>query len=387
LKIVRLFRRYGIAAALLLIILATGCVPLPADPNWGHLSLMGDQIMFSFHDRIVMIDPVDGSLSELRDGEGRTRVDDQGNPRPWTVSVTTTQTRFYSSPLLINEDSLLAASYDQRLFEIDLAAARVASETGINVGGHMAADPVTDGERLYIGLIEEDVIAMNLDDLGVNVWRFDTARGVWASPLLVDGTLYVSSMDHFLYALNAETGDEIWRVDLGGAVAETPVLYDGSLYVGSFARKVFRVSLDGQITAEFPTNEWIWGAPAIVDDTLYIGDAAGWVYALALDDAGFTSVWSRQVASRVIRATPIVTEDMVVVGSRDHSVYWLSRETGETIFSRNTEAEILGDLLLVEPSETLNISEPLVIVSTMANDKLLFAYTLSLGELRWRYAR
>lgn len=390
-KIVRLFRRFGIAAALLVLVMATACVPLPADPNWGHLSLAGDpqQILFSFHDRIVLINPLDGSVAQLRDSEGNLRFDDQNNPRLWSVQVTgNQQMRFYSTPLAVTDNLLLAPSYDQKLFEIDFANARLQSTEGIAIGGHVVTDPVTDGERLYLGLSDGDMIALDMTDLASRLWTFDTERGVWAEPLLVDGTLYLSSMDHQLYAIDAETGDQRWSVDLGGAISDKPVLYDGSLYVGSFARKIFRISVEtGEITAEFPTNEWIWGSPVIVDDTLYVGDAAGWVYALALSADGFTSVWTVKAAERVIRAAPVVTDDSVIVASRDYRVYWLSRETGATVFSRNTEAEILADMMVITPEDNANLSEPLLIVSTMAYDKLLFAYTLDQGDLRWRYAR
>lgn len=388
-KIVRLFRRFGIAAALLLVLLASACVPLPTDTNWGHMTLAGDpqQILFAFHDRIVLINPQDGSVAQLRDADGNLRYDDQNNPRLWSVQVTGgAQTRFYSNPLF-TADTMYAVSYDTGLFEVDFPNARVENTTGISVGGHVVTDPVSDGQRLFLGLSDGDLIALDMNDLASRLWTLDTERGVWAEPLLADGILYVGSMDHKLYAVNAETGEELWRVDLGGAIADTPVLYDGNLYIGSFARKIFRISLDGQITAEYATTEWVWGTPAIVDDTLYVGDAGGWVYALALSADGFTPVWSRQVAGRVIRATPVVTEASVIVASRDHKVYWLERATGAEIRQQNTDAEILSDMLVITPEDNAELRESLLIVSTMANDKLLFAFSLDSGDLRWRYAR
>ena len=38
-------------------------------------------------------------------------------------------------------------------------------------------------------------------------WKFHTHGLVLSSPALADGTLYVGSTDHFLYALNAATGE------------------------------------------------------------------------------------------------------------------------------------------------------------------------------------
>ena len=382
--------RFPIAALLFGLLLVGACVPLPQDASWGHMSLIGDpqQIMFAFHDRIVLIDPIDGSLSELRDADGNVRVDEQGSPRPWRVQAAGNQPmRFYSSPIALDDNTLLAAAYDRRLFEIDLPAARLLTTEGTAVAGQVVADMATNGDMIYIPLSEGGLVAVNDAAPADVVWRFTSDHGVWTKPLLVEDTLYVSGMDHFLYALNATTGEERWRIDLGGAVASTPVLHDDHLYVGSFARKLFKIRLDGSIAAEYSVNEWVWGSPAIVDNTLYIGDAGGWVYALSVNADSFEPVWTRQVASRTVRGTPLVTEEYVIVGSRDQNVYWVSRATGEELIRRNVEAEILADLLLLEPSESLNIPEPMVIVSTMAYDKLLFAFTVDNGELRWRYAQ
>ena len=79
-----------------------------------------------------------------------------------------------------------------------------------------------------------------------------------------------------------------------------------------------------------------------------------------------------------------MTEDALVIGSRDRFVYWISRETGEELVKREMKGEVLSDLLLVEPTENLNV-EPMVVVSTLAREELLVAFTLDDGERRWVY--
>jgi eukaryotic-like serine/threonine-protein kinase len=165
------------------------------------------------------------------------------------------------------------------------------------------------------------------------------------------------------------------------------VLYEGNLYVGSFDSKVFQISLDGDILAEFPTSDWVWGSPAIVDGVLYVGDSAGWVYALNITDGGFDQLWARQVATRTIRATPLIAGETLVVASRDSRVYWVDRMNGSEQFNRQMGGEVLANMLLVEPSEMVNIGEPLVLVSTIVNQEALVAFTLEGGERRWVYTR
>jgi outer membrane protein assembly factor BamB len=193
-------------------------------------------------------------------------------------------------------------------------------------------------------------------------------------------------MGHNLYAVDINTGSEIWRRDLGGAIAATPAYNDGHLYIGSFDRKLFDISAEtGEILAEYEVGDWMWSTPVLVDGILYTTDMSGGVFALNIGD-GFTEIWQSHPATKGIRARPLVTESYVIVASRDGNVYWLERETGNEIFHQTVGEEILSDILLVQPSESLDIPEPLVVVSTEKDNKVLVAFTLE-GAPRWTYER
>ena len=102
-----------------------------------------------------------------------------------------------------------------------------------------------------------------------------------------------------------------------------------------------------------------------------MADLGGYVHALD-STSGLREIWSIQVADRGIRAGPLVYDQRVIVASRDGKVYWLDSFDGELINAREIEGapELLGNLLLLEPSETLDIDEPLVIVSSVDPGRL-----------------
>lgn len=381
-----LYRRLWTCGAVVAVFLLAACGSFPLDSSWGDISLIGETptIMFAFNDRIVQIDPTDGSAVELVDSEGRVRVDDEGNPRPWLVQLTDSPTHFYTRPLMLDDDTLVAAAYEDRLFEVDLPTARIEDADGTPLPGKIVGNPLLANDLLYMPLSEGGIVALNPDDY-TEVWRFtpDNAKGVWSEPLLIEDTLYISSMNHMLYALAPETGETRWSLDIQGAVASTPTYANDALYVGSFGRKVFKVSLTGSILAEFTTNDWVWGAPAVVGDMVYVTDLGGYVYALRDSGDSFDEVWSRKVAERAIRMTPLVTADTMVVGSRDHNIYWVSLETGEELIKREMRGEILSNILLIEEGETIN--ETMIVVSTLANEERLVAFSLDRGERRWVY--
>jgi outer membrane protein assembly factor BamB len=387
--VVSLRRLWKYGAIVAVALLAAGCASVPLDSSWGDLSLIGNEsapnVLLAFTDRIIQVDPADGSLIELRDSSGNVRVDDQGNPRRWQVQATAgAPMHFYSRPIAINDTTLVAASYENKLFEIDVEAARIDNPDGVTLPGNVVGNPLLTDNFLYMPLSNGGLQALDPVNL-TETWRFtgDEGKGIWSQPLLIDDTLYVSSMNHFLFALDALTGEQKWSVDLQGAVASTPVYANDALYVGSFGHKLFKVTLDGTIAYEFTTTDWVWGAPAVVDDTVYVGDLGGNLYVLTDTGTSFTQVWTRKVAGRAIRMTPLVVDDTIVVGSRDHFVYWVNRETGEEVFKREMRGEILSDILLIEPNES--VREPIIIVSSIAHEELLVAFTLEQGERRWAY--
>lgn len=373
-------------------LLAASCVSLPLDSTWGDVSLIGDEaapnLILAFNDQLIQIDPADGLPVELRDSNGNVRVDEQGNPRPWRLQLSGGQSpmHFYTRPVEPDGSSLVVAAYESKLFQIDPVRAEVVNQNGIALPGKVVGNPLLTEDFLYVPIAHGGLVALDPADYS-EVWRFtgDEGKGIWSQPLLIDGTLYVSAMNHYLFALNAQTGAELWRLNLQGAVASTPTYANDALYVGSFARRVFKVTLDGSIAAEYTTNDWVWGAPAVVDNMVYATDLAGYVYALNDTGSSLSEVWNRKVAGRGIRMSPLVTDDTIIVGSRDHFIYWIDRETNEEIFKRETKGEILSDILLLEPSET--VREPLIIVSTIAHDQMLVAFTLEEGASRWQYPR
>lgn len=379
--------RLGVALAALVVLLVSACGPTHIDPRWSSISVLDDdKIVLAFGDRLAMVNVLDGTPVSLLDANGTVRLDDQGNPRVWEVHNTEGgQTRFYNTPVVTGPESLLAPSYDMKLLEVDVPVARV-DAGGAALEQHLVSSPLVTEEFIYQGLADHDLVALHPDDFS-EAWRVVTGHGIWSKPLLVEDTLYFSSMDHNLYAVDAQTGEVLWTKDLEGAMTSTPIYNDGHLYIGTFAKRVFDVSAEtGDILNELPTADWVWSTPAFADGVLYVSDVGGNVYAFDTAD-GFSQLWTVKAAQRSIASTPLVTESTVIVGSRDHNVYWLDRETGEVIDTKATAGEVMADPLLVEPTESNNLQEPLVVVSTTANQELLVAFTLDRGQRVWAYGR
>jgi outer membrane protein assembly factor BamB len=235
------------------------------------------------------------------------------------------------------------------------------------------------GDMAYFGMASGRVYAVDITTGAVKARYTDIARAVWATPLVSDDTVYVTSLDHFVYALNRADLTLKWKQDIGASSAGTPALANGTLYIGSFNNKLH--ALDAATGAEKwskDTGNWVWGGPIVKDGVLYFTDLSGMVYALDAQSGG--QKWSATPGG-VIRASPTVISDTVYVGDEAGKLYALNLADGSVRWSQPQTATGKPGQLLAAPL----VVNDLVLVSPYQGDNLLVAYTTA-GEFKWPYA-
>ena len=378
-------------ALALLALTLTACVGTRMGVSWPSVGLIEHEgmqrIAMSYNDKVAILSPANGVPARLiNPASGQPVRDTDGNPRVWELmGATVDNAQFYALPLRLDEETLLLADHNSRLLKVDSVVAE--AQRAYPLPDQVVANMLDAGEVIYVPFQDGGVRAISRLDFS-ELWTFTEAAAVWSQPLLIDEMLVFSSIDHHVYAVDSASGGLIWKLDLGGSVASTPLLANGKLYVGSFNKSFYEISLDGYILSRYDTQNWVWGTPAIDEyGVVYVADLSGYVHALDTE-RGLSPRWSAQVADRGIRAGPIVYQDRVIASSRDGKVYWLDRSDGGLINAREIDGapELLGNLLLLQPSETLDIDEPLIIVSSVDPGKLLIAFGVD-GRQTWIYPR
>ena len=157
---------------------------------------------------------------------------------------------FFADPVLTPDGQLLAPSYDHKLYSLDPANG---SENWIFSGStdRLIASPLVTEQGIFQVSADGNLYALDFD--GNLKWTFETGGPVWARPAVNEDCtcLFVASMDHHVYAVDAITGDLLWKSDdLGGAIVGTPAFDHGdTVIVGTFGSEVIALDAEtGQVS-------------------------------------------------------------------------------------------------------------------------------------------
>ena len=164
---------------------------------------------------------------------------------------------------------------------------RVTSAADAEPGNWLAHGRTYDEQRFSpLDQIDDS----NVDDLGL-AWYYDTGndRGHEASPIVIDGIMFLTASWSVVHALDARSGEAIWTYDpqVRGEVARWACCDVVNRGVAVWKGKVYVGALDGRLIAlEAHTGEPVWevqttdpekpytitGAPRVVKDRVVIGN-------------------------------------------------------------------------------------------------------------------
>lgn len=197
----------------------------------------------------------------------------------------------------------------------------------------------------------------NVAGLGI-AWSADLpdARGQEATPLVIDGILYLSGTWSKVWAFDAATGAKLWDYDpqvpketlvraCCDAVNRGVAVRDGKVFVGTLDGRL--VALDAAsgreiwsvLTVDPKANQTITGAPRIVKDMVVIGnggaDLGARGYVTAYDRATGAKRWRFYTVPRPDGAPDGEVSDAALKGARTSwpdTGQWLQTGGGGTVW-------------------------------------------------------
>ena len=200
----------------------------------------------------------------------------------------------------------------------------------------IVADLVMIDDALYVASSNGRIFSLDRIS-GDENWRREDipilAEKLWASPVIQDNNLYVSTYDGHIYALSIETGElSGWSFKSEAGFASAPVVYEETIFVGSFDRYLYAVNVTigsdmpmWKFPKEEPTDNWFWASPVISEGIVYAGCLDGLVYAIEAKTG--EKLWEFDAGSPIV-ASPALMDNLLIVINESGTVY---------VFDLNTE--------------------------------------------------
>lgn len=170
--------------------------------------------------------------------------------------------------------------------------------------------------------------------------------------------------------MELETGSELWSLALDGGIWTAPLVVDGTVYAGSQTGTVYAVdTATQQIRWEFAGDGWVMSPPAWENGMVFV---SGGAVLYALDEESGSVLWQKAIGE--FWGPHAVSDGVVYAGNEDKSFYALRAETGELLWSFETEDDGW-------PAPA--VADGLVFIGNRLNQ--LSALSAETGELRWTF--
>jgi outer membrane protein assembly factor BamB len=373
-----------LTAALFAVILLSGCAAGSVRGNtWPGLSASNDVAYLSDGPFVYAVNLKDGTELWRYPGQRDSKL------------------LFYTTPYVTTDGTIIVGSSGSNasLLALTPNGKQAWSYTGTKY--HWVAAPLQIDNKLYAPNSDGNLYVFDLGDGQTNkqpVKVIELSNDLWAQPVSDGKNLYVSALDHSLFAVDKDSYKIVWQQDLGAAITSAPVLAsDGSLYLGTFASNLEKFDpATGNHQSVEKTSDWVWGMPTEVEKNLYFGDLGGNLYSYNLETGKYNSnaillppdnfdpastkadKTVNEANATAITASPVLVNGNVLVATESGAIYKLNpdgkyelwggqnQQPGGKIY---TTPVLAGDLLLVSP---------------MNSGAFLYAYDLD-GNQKWSF--
>ncbi len=334
------------------------------------------------------LSPKDAAVYQSH-GKNVVLMDCRTGNKTWSFQAGT----FLSGDPVLSGNRIYAADVDGSVYCFGLKSSEPVWHT--HIGAEICGTPGVGHARIYLGDKIGKLHALDSSQ-GNEIWSYqaddfeERAHRFFSGALEVRGRVYAGAASGCVYCLDAGTGSLVWKCSVGDWIRSRPLMLDGVLYVatldgrlaaiqdcGDHGKKIWQVRLnehgftadlagsrrgilasgrdlilysvspatgfiqwrhgilDGAwVNGQFHAADWTGGlqpSPVVADGIVYVGGADGFVN--ALDAETGIELWRFETTGSV-SAAPAVAEGKVFFGEIDgfDEFFAVDRITGNPIW-------------------------------------------------------
>lgn len=198
----------------------------------------------------------------------------------------------------------------------------------------------TNGQRTVASpLVKDGVIytigrrglVTGVDGEGKEVFRKDFGTFIEATPLIVDTTMFVGTIEGNLLAMSLTTGEVAWHYATEGQISAPPMETDfageKAIVFGSYDNFLYTISqTDGEALSRFESGYYLNGATAVVDGYLAFGGCDQW---LRIVDTKKGALTDSLMLDAYLPSSPVFSGKDAYIGDYSGNIYHLVIEGGK----------------------------------------------------------
>ena len=195
-------------------------------------------------------------------------------------------------------------------------------------GGPIQASPVVANGTVYVASTDHRLYALDAKQWGLK-WSFKAGGIIRYAPAVWNNRVYFSARDNHVYALNAETGEWLWEFRSDTWMDSPPILSRGRLYIGAYTKKIHVINATtGELESQLQGRVYIDGVEYVCSQ----GQLR------PISPQHNVAAWRE--LTPLTYSYPAIANGVVYIGARDNQIHALDLESREQIWSYATKGFI-----------------------------------------------
>lgn len=258
-------------------------------------------------------------------------------------------------------------------FSVNKEYAQVQEQWIVQTGAGIYCSPAVEKDKVFVGDDLGRLTAYALKN-GKKLWSFQSGKRIVGTPAVSEGIVVFGSADCKIYGLDAQNGNLLWTVEAAEPVLGAVTIENGIAYIGASDHTFRAVNIrTGEVKWAFASvRGYIETKPLVTDNKVIFGAWDNTLYALNKADGKELWKWTGGLTRMHFSPAavwPVAADGKVFITDPQRAMTAIDIETGNTVW-RTFQSMVRETIGLSEDKERIyskTMNDSIVCYSTKGN--------------------
>lgn len=227
-------------------------------------------------------------------------------------------------------------------------------------------------KTIFLSSCDGNLYAIDLR-AGNKIWNQELSDPIVCAPVSIGSYVFASSAAGQTICLEAETGKKVWSKNLGGKTFASPVMFKDSALLVAAGSDLHALDVrTGEALWRYSTNYPVAASPLVQGDLVFVANKAGELHAVAAAKGKQEWVFSGDGG---IIASPFASVDSIYIGTQSGNFYAVEGREGAMVWEYPAKGRIVSKGAIVFTS-----------VVFASQERWLYCCEKYDGRLKWKAA-